>query len=286
MSQFKRMTLAAATAAFTISASAAGLDLGNGTLFGIVSAGAGSSLKINSGPVTGSVLVGDGTSVSTSGGNNGQITGVIADDGTVPQSAFGGLQTPPTSGQFSTVSASYVQSAVASAQAVSAYASSLAPVKVCALLMLLKVWFGASGVYVIDVNNIQNADLTFSGNASTRFVVNVSGTYQTNKTITLSGVSPSQLLFNFTGTSGNVFQTSGGDLSYGTYLATDGGNFQFSNLNLTGALINTAGHIEFVSGSKLTAAGLVPEPQSYAMLLAGMGVVAFVSRRRSPGRHA
>jgi hypothetical protein len=40
-------------------------------------------------------------------------------------------------------------------------------------------------------------------------------------------------------------------LSIGTYLATDGGQFQFSNLNLDGQLINTAGNVQFVSGAQI-----------------------------------
>jgi hypothetical protein len=40
-------------------------------------------------------------------------------------------------------------------------------------------------------------------------------------------------------------------LSYGTYLATRGGDFQFSNLDLNDQLIDTDGHIQFVSCSKI-----------------------------------
>ncbi len=279
MNYAKRTALAIAfSAAFP--ASATGLNLGNAGLYGIVSAGAGSSIKINSGPIVGDVLVGGGTTVTTSGGNNGQITGVIANDGTVPQSAFNGLQSPPSGGQFSTVSAAYIQSAVASAAAVSAYAASLAPNLSFGNISSAQSFSAASGVYVINANDINNADLSFAGTASTFFVVNVSGKYQTNQQITLNGISASQLLFNLTGSSGNVFQTSGGDISFGTYLATNGGNFKFSNLVLTGALINTAGHIEFVSGSSMVAAP-IPEPQAYAMFLAGLGVLGFLARRRS-----
>ncbi len=272
---------ASMAAALAHPASAVGLDLGNAGRYGIVSAGAGSSLKINSGPITGSILVGSGTTVSTSGGGNGQIIGNIADDGTVPQSAFGALQTPPASGQFVSVTSAYVQSAVTSAAAVSAYAAALAPNLTFANISSAQSFTSLGGVYVIDAVNIQNADLTFNGGAGSFFVVNVSGNYQTNKQVFLNGISAGQLLFNFTASSGNVFQTSGGDVSYGTYLATNGGNFQFSNLKLTGALINTAGHIEFVSGSTMTASP-IPEPGVYAMFMAGLGVVGLVARRRRP----
>jgi hypothetical protein len=65
--------------------------------------------------------------------------------------------------------------------------------------------------------------------------------------------------FNLTGKSGNIFQTSEGNVLYGTYLATNGGQFNFSQLNLTGALINTGGNVQLVGGSKiLTSAPFTP----------------------------
>jgi hypothetical protein len=139
--------------------------------------------------------------------------------------------------------------------------------------------FTASGpLTVISVNNIQNAPLTFSGSANSRFVVLVSGSYQTNvQNVLTGGVTASDILFDFTGTSGNAFQTSGGDLLQGTFLATMGGSFQFSELNLTGQLINTDGHIQDVSGSYIPTADpftppAVPEPGS--LRLFGLGVFA------------
>jgi hypothetical protein len=286
-----RILLGAAVVGLAVPASSfadPNLVLGNAGQYGIVSAGTGSSLTINSGPITatspiGAILVGDGSTVTTSGGGNGQIVGTIADDGTVPQSAFGGLQTPPAAAQFSTVSAAYIQSAVASAQAVSTYAAGLtANVTYSSISSATTFSFSpaTATTYVIDVGTINNAPLTFSGNANAFFVVNVSKNYMTNVANTLSGVSASQVLFNFTNTSGNVFQTSGGDVSQGTYLATNGGDFQFSNLNLTGALINTAGHIQFVSGSKMVAAP-VPETESFAMFGVGLFALGALGRRRA-----
>src|ERR1700745_1454529 len=92
----------------------------------------------------------------------------------------------------------------------------------------------------------------------------------------LSGVLPSHILFNLTGT-GTVFQTSGGDLSYGTYLAANGGKFQFSSLNLNGELINLGGDVQFVSGSKIpTFTPFTPVPEPGTNLLLGVGTIALV----------
>jgi len=114
---------------------------------------------------------------------------------------------------------------------------------------------------VISVGSVQNATLTINGSANDFFVFNVSGAIQTNHVMTLTGGVPaSHILWNLIGT-GTVLQTSGGDVLVGTFLATNGGQFQFSELQLTGALINTGGNIQLVSGNHtLTQAGFTPPP--------------------------
>jgi hypothetical protein len=103
--------------------------------------------------------------------------------------------------------------------------------------------------------------------------------------ILAGGVTASDILFNFTGT-GTVLQTSGGNCSgktclYGTFLATDGGGFQFSNLNLTGELINTDGNIQLVSGSEVTAPPVVtPLPAAFPLFATGIGGLGLLGWRR------
>jgi hypothetical protein len=43
--------------------------------YAVVSVGPNSSITVNSGPINGNVLLGDGNSSSSSGGGNGQVTG-------------------------------------------------------------------------------------------------------------------------------------------------------------------------------------------------------------------
>jgi hypothetical protein len=171
-----------------------------------------------------------------SGGNNGGLTngGVLFHDSSAIIS--GSLQNPVTQ---TLVPNTTTQDAATIAQNVSNFASSLAATQTFTTINNTTTITGNGGLNVIDVANIQNAKLTLSGTANDFFVFNVSNAISTNQPMTLSGVSPSQILFNLTGT-GTVFQTSGGDVSFGTYLATNGGRFQFSNLNLTGRLINIA----------------------------------------------
>jgi hypothetical protein len=61
------------------------------------------------------------------------------------------------------------------------------------------------------------------------------------------------VLFNLTGSSGNILQASRGNVLYGTYLATNGGQFNLSQLNLAGALINVGGNVQFVGDAQIKA---------------------------------
>src|SRR5690348_7176413 len=45
--------------------------------YAVVSVGPNASIMVNSGPISGSVLLGDGTTSSSSGGNNGRVTGHV-----------------------------------------------------------------------------------------------------------------------------------------------------------------------------------------------------------------
>jgi len=295
--------------ASSVSITSAGITYGADAGYGIVSVGSNASLTINSGPILGSVLVGQGSSVSTSGGNNGGISGTINYDSTLTlanlqnptgTNGFGGLQNPPSAGQYVAVSNTFTSQAITDAATLSSIASGLTADVTLASIGGGTTTFNAStqdlnhdGIVVVDVGQIQNANIVLQGNSSSVFVFNVSDDYNTNQSLTLSGgVLATNVLFNFTDTSGNVFQTSGGDVSVGTYLATDGGNFQFSNLALNpGNLINTDGHIQFVSGSGLTGGDtgggggnqVVPLPPavwSGLGLMGAMGAGAFARRRR------
>ena len=89
---------------------------------------------------------------------------------------------------------------------------------------------GNGGLNVIDATtgDLHNVPLTLTGTANDYFVFNLfDGAVDTNKAMVLNGVDPNHILFNLLGT-GTVFQTSGGDVLFGTYLAVNGASFQFS----------------------------------------------------------
>jgi len=256
------------------------LDLGVDKNYGVVALGNGKTFNANSGPITGGVLVGNHVVTSSSGGNNGHIDNLYT-DGTATGSLFTTLQNGV--GSTTTVPTTLTASALLNATNVSAYAASLTPILTFSSLTGTQIFNGNGGLNVYDVTgNMQNVLLTLNGGANDYYVFNISGNLQTNQAMTLgAGLDPNHILFNLLGTSGNIFQTSGGDVLYGTYLSTHGGDFQFSELNLDGQLINTAGAIQFVSGSTLTyTPPPVPEPATWAMMLLGFGAIGASMRLR------
>ena len=259
-------------------AAAAGFDFSD-LQYSVVALGNGHTFGLNSGPNAGSFLLGNGVTANFSGGGSGSIAGgLFFDASTLGQNTFGMLATPPTLHPVSGPGAGTVTgNALSQADADAMFAAGLTPNLTIPGTISSATTFNAAGpLTVIDVTNIQNAPLTFNGTASDFFVVNVAGTYQTNVMNMLTGgVTAANILFNFTGTSGNVFQTSGGNSVQGTFLATDGGSFNFANLNLNGQLINTDGNIQLVSGSEVTTftpfTPPVPEPAS--LTLVGVGLL-------------
>jgi hypothetical protein len=207
---------------------------------------------------------------------------------------FTALQTPYPNAAVVTVSTAVTQQALNDALALSAYASGLAPNQtlgnVTAATTFTCLTGGGCGQLVVNLANIQNATITLTGDASSYFIFNVSGAISTNKDIVLNGVDPNHVLWNLLGSSGNILQTSGGagncgqsaTCLAGTFLAINGGDFQFSNLGLNGRLINTGGNMQIVSGSGFAAPVTppVPEPSTWAMMLLGFGAIGLAMRRR------
>jgi hypothetical protein len=239
----------------------------------------------NSGPVAGNTLFGQGETVNLSGGNNGGLTngGKLYKDSSVTVS--GSLQNPITQ---TSISLLQTQTDLNQAIAIATYAKNLAADATITNNTITGV--GGGNLTVVNAGALHNIPLTITGSASDYFVINVDS-LQTNEAMTLGGgVTASHILWNFTGNAtGNVFQTSNGDTLYGTFLSALGSdNYQFSNLNLTGELINTTGNVQLVSGSSIaTEAGFqvlaaIPEPASFVLFAgAGLLVLGLVKRTKA-----
>ena len=243
----------------------------------VVSVGQNASITVNSGPITGNVLLGNGTTSSSSGGGNGKVTGRVDVSPTVSGDNLAHIQNAPT---VNMVASSIGVQAFNDAVSLSNSASALSATQTFGNVSGALTINGNGGLNVIDINSLSNPNLTITGGSNDSFVFNISGNFSTNHVMVLNGVSASQILWNMTGTSGNIFQTSGGDKVYGTFLATHGGDFQFSNLNLTGQLINTDGHMQIVSGSEVTA---VPEPSVIGLMLVGAASLVRLGKIRAAG---
>jgi hypothetical protein len=174
------------------------------------------------------------------------------------------------------------------ARALSIAAAALAPTQAFSNNIM-----GNGGLNVINVSSISGNSANqprISGGPDDLFVFNVSGNISFGNAAipTLVGVNPDQILWNLTASSGNCFSTSGGSASqYGTFLAVNGCDFQFSNLGLTGQLINVGGHIQMVSGSSINVFDpfigtqeIIPEPSTFLLLGTGLMGMLGVTRRK------
>jgi hypothetical protein len=295
-----RTALRAAVIASTVIATTPAFAAGLGSLnlgisgaidapYALIDLGSGTTLGQNSGPLTGDELLGNGVKAAFAGGGNGSITGTLYYDSTVTgTSTFSQLQTAPTT---SLVSTSLTNAYLAQANAVGANAAAMTATQTFGSITSATTFTGNGGINVISVGSISNAPITFSGTANDYFVVNISGSMSETggtDTVLTGGVLASHILWNFTGTSGNVFSTSGGGTCggkaclQGTFLATYGGAFQFSNLDITaGQLINTKGNVQFVSGSEITGNTpfTVPLPPSVALLASALFGLVLIRRR-------
>lgn len=253
-------------------AAAVGIDLGSNAGYALVFLAPGGVLHVNSGPITGDVLAGNGATVTSSGGGNGEVIGRFFVDGTVSGNLLANLQTPEAA---ITVSPAVAQTALNDALAAKSAANALSATQTFGSITGVTAITGNGGMNVIEVDRLHDAELTLTGNASDYFVFNVEEQVHTNRAMTLNGVLPTNILWNLNGT-GTVFQTSGGSVLYGTFLTTTG-DYQFSGLDLTGRLINAGGDIQFVSNSAMALA--VPEPSPAALLVFGIAGLALVRRR-------
>lgn len=153
----------------------------------------------------------------------------------------------------------------------------------------------ANGTFPLAGNWLANTDtskwITPSQNQGQSFDATSNGTYIWTLTFNLSGYNPATASFSgqfaadnsaTVSLNGNTIGTSNGFSSFSSFAASSGFvagtnvlSFVVTNLAQNGG--NPTGlRAEFLASS-VTA---VPEPETYAMLLAGLGLMGVVARRR------
>jgi len=84
------------------------------------------------------------------------------------------------------------------------------------------------------------------------------------------------------GGSGIVFGlTSAEATQLNATMAANAGNEVFA---VGATFSNSAGGPETITAARLTSVAAIPEPETYALMLAGLGMLGFVARRRQSGR--
>jgi len=123
----------------------------------------------------------------------------------------------------------------------------------------LSTWFGANAPAGLQIGTYTGSGVGLSTSGDAVNVYNAGGVLQANVIFGASGAGPSYPTFdNAAGLTGNISQ-----------LSLVGVNGAFAALNDSSEI-----------GSPGTVAAAVPEPSSYALMLAGLVTVGAISRRR------
>lgn len=150
----------------------------------------------------------------------------------------------------------------------------------------------SGGAFAADVNHVIASPLG-DGDSFTSADTVSSGAFVTYS-FTLAGLSNLDGLFSSFVNSKGVYAALSGypTLTFGSTTLFDNysssGEFHFSDLAagdyvLSFGTNNIGGwskNATFVTYGEVTAVSAVPEPETYAMILAGLGIVGFMSRRR------
>ena len=125
-------------------------------------------------------------------------------------------------------------------------------------------------------------NVIFSGDLDDHFIVNVFGsiTVSNGSIGVIGGLAADHLLINVLGSGEVVTLTNGTSSLYGTYLDVNG-KITLAPGTVYGSIM--ANQIKTSSGPSVfgdTYTPPIPEPETYALLLAGLGMLGFVARRR------
>jgi len=231
MKHFNRSSVAGATAlavaAFlTIAGSASNASLIDPDLAAVEQGGyailglQGAQIDLSSGPlvVNGNIGVGAGATLNANGG--GHINGTIFADATATVN-----NSDPVTGGIVQPSSGPAQ-AQAAALNLASLAASLAPTQSFSQINTAQTINATTGLNVIAVGmggiNLSGGALVLNGTASQQFVLNIAGQSSLSggsKIQVTGGLLPQNVVFNFTGTSGQFQTSSGNNATVGVFLA-------------------------------------------------------------------
>lgn len=124
----------------------------------------------------------------------------------------------------------------------------------------LSTWFGAASPSGLQIGTYTGSGVGLSSTADAVNIFNASGILQANVTFgAADAISPYQTFDNAAGLNNTAIS-------------------QLSVVGTNGAFVAANHAIEI--GSPGTIAAAVPEPESYAMMLAGLGLLGFAARRK------
>ena len=133
------------------------------------------------------------------------------------------------------------------------------------------------------VSLTSNENLVISGGQAT--LDSADGTFTQLQIMTEPGTSLTSVIFNIDATAdGFVTFSDSDETSVAFALNANGQNF-FTITDVSGFLsFTTTVEVADVKQIRLNAVGVIPEPETYALMLAGLGALGFVARRRKAVR--
>ena len=251
-------------------------SLGSAANYGLLDAGGtvniGSTFSIFDTTTSyGGVGLGNNTDVNLSLLSSLKVNGTLTEGSNVQFSGLGGVTATTTvTGAGSTLSSAWT----------AAQSASTSYSKMTATTSISNNTITATGaVTVVNVQSITN-DLNIHGTAGQIFVINVTshnGTAINLNNVTLTGVTPNDVIFNVTG-NGSI--TFGGGTVNGTFLENGTGSVTLgSNTTLTGAIL-TAGTVTSLNNVTLNAAppAAVGAPELPSVAMAGVACLLILGR--------
>ena len=284
-----------------------GFTLGDFETYGILINNGAANADINTFPVNANIGIGNLAAGKKVNLHNGVVNGKVdasgdaatvvtggAITGTQPV-ALGGAPSPASVNSF----VAGVQSAITAALGLSSfYGAEAGPGTDIVIHNTTQTIFANSGfldatgtrVFSATSFSIGNGHtLTISGSATDYVVIDITGNSgnKLDGAVTLiGGIASDHVLFNFIGVGGSVQGAANGATLEGTFLIPNQ-KVQLNSLTISGHLFGGqyGQDFQFVSNARINQPMIttpVPEPETYAMLLAGLGLLGFAARRRRP----